>query len=205
MINRSSFIKTLAVVITTGGLIVGCGANIDKITKQVQEDAQASFETQKAEINSAKDELQQQLDDTNSKVAEKDDKIKELKAKLAELLGAEQTEAGFKLTFGNGTFRSGQAKLLKQAWPKLKRLAKFLKSNDRKLLIVGHTDNRGNEERNQKLSEQRANAVSAALIKLGVAEDRIETKGAGQSEPIADNDTAKGRQQNRRVEVTILN
>jgi outer membrane protein OmpA-like peptidoglycan-associated protein len=205
MINRSSFIKTLAVVLTTGGLIVGCGANVDKITKQAQDDAKTSFESEKAQIDSDKAMLQKQLDDVDSQLSEKDDKIRELREKLAELLEAEVTESGFKLTLGNGSFRSGKSKLNRQAMPKLENLAKFLNSNSRTVSVVGHTDNRGNEEKNQELSEKRASAVSSALMDLGVAEDRIETKGAGQSEPIADNDTAEGRRQNRRVEINISN
>jgi len=66
--------------------------------------------------------------------------------------------------------------------------------------IEGHTDNTGSAAGNQKLSEQRAAAVKAYLVKKGVGEERMSTTGYGQTKPIADNKTAKGRTANRRVE-----
>lgn len=208
MINRNSAIKTLAIIVSISGLSVACGPNVEMVKKQAQEEVQAKFDAEKAKINSEKEKLQKQLDDSDSQLAEKDEKIKELKAKLikAAQLQGEETDNGFKLTLGAGWFKSGKADLVKQAGSQLENLAKFLKySTTSTVLIVGHTDNRGDEEKNQELSEQRAKAVAAALVDLGVAEDRIETKGVGSSEPIADNNTAKGRKQNRRVEITILN
>ncbi|MGL4829541.1 MAG: OmpA family protein [Vibrio sp.] len=69
--------------------------------------------------------------------------------------------------------------------------------------IVGHTDSKGLAKHNQILSEKRAQAVENKLIELGVSPTQIRTKGEGESNPIADNATAEGRAQNRRVEVTI--
>ena len=65
--------------------------------------------------------------------------------------------------------------------------------------VVGHTDNTGTEEYNQELSERRAQSVSTYLQGKGIAVGRLAASGAGQSEPIADNDTEEGRAQNRRV------
>jgi outer membrane protein OmpA-like peptidoglycan-associated protein len=65
--------------------------------------------------------------------------------------------------------------------------------------ITGHTDNVGSDQANQILSEGRANAVRDELIRRGVAPDRIEADGKGESEPIADNATEEGRAKNRRV------
>ena len=70
--------------------------------------------------------------------------------------------------------------------------------------ITGHTDNVGTERDNQRLSEGRANAVRNELIKRGIASERIEAEGKGESEPIADNTTEEGRAQNRRTEFTII-
>lgn len=70
-------------------------------------------------------------------------------------------------------------------------------------VIVGHTDSVGAEEYNQTLSELRAQAVANPLIDLGVNPERIESRGEGELNPIADNNTAEGRAKNRRVEVTI--
>jgi outer membrane protein OmpA-like peptidoglycan-associated protein len=72
-----------------------------------------------------------------------------------------------------------------------------------KLGIYGHTDNVGNESANQSLSERRANAVRAYLLKKGVSEAQIETKGFGSANPIADNTSAEGKSKNRRVEIVL--
>ena len=72
-----------------------------------------------------------------------------------------------------------------------------------KLGIYGHTDNVGNESANNTLSERRANAVKAYLLKKGVTEAQIEAKGFGSSKPIAENTTAAGKAKNRRVEIVL--
>lgn len=72
-----------------------------------------------------------------------------------------------------------------------------------KLGVYGHTDNSGTDEVNIPLSEQRANAVKAYLVKKGLKSERIETKGYGSTKPIADNNTAEGKSRNRRVEIVL--
>lgn len=72
------------------------------------------------------------------------------------------------------------------------------------ILVVGHTDATGPDSYNQALSERRANAARVFLLRQGVDPDRVEAVGRGESEAIADNDTAAGRQENRRVEVAIF-
>jgi OOP family OmpA-OmpF porin len=67
--------------------------------------------------------------------------------------------------------------------------------------IAGHTDSRGSEAFNQDLSQRRAEAVRAYLVERGVAADRMTARGHGESDPIADNGTEKGRERNRRVEL----
>lgn len=69
--------------------------------------------------------------------------------------------------------------------------------------LVGHTDSRGTDEYNQSLSERRAAAVRDEMISEGVSPDAIEAYGRGESEPVASNDTAEGRQENRRVEAVV--
>jgi OOP family OmpA-OmpF porin len=71
------------------------------------------------------------------------------------------------------------------------------------LTITGHTDARGDADANQRLSEARAVAVGQFLIANGVAPSRISTRGVGEAEPIADNNTAAGRARNRRIEMTL--
>lgn len=72
-----------------------------------------------------------------------------------------------------------------------------------KVTVIGHTDNTGNDAINNPLSANRAKAVADYLVSQGVAADAVSSKGAGSSEPVASNDTAEGRTQNRRTEIKI--
>ena len=73
-----------------------------------------------------------------------------------------------------------------------------------KIEVSSHTDNRGSDEYNQKLSQERAQSVVDYLISKGISTDRVIAKGYGKSQPVASNDTDEGRQQNRRTEFKIL-
>jgi outer membrane protein OmpA-like peptidoglycan-associated protein len=73
-----------------------------------------------------------------------------------------------------------------------------------KVMIVGHTDNQGNREKNIELSRKRAESVRDYMISRGVEGSRIETRGEGPDSPIADNKTKTGRQQNRRIEFQMI-
>lgn len=72
-----------------------------------------------------------------------------------------------------------------------------------KIEVGGHTDAEGTDERNQRLSDRRANAVVDHLVEAGIERDRIKAVGYGASKPIADNETADGRARNRRIEFTV--
>jgi outer membrane protein OmpA-like peptidoglycan-associated protein len=85
-----------------------------------------------------------------------------------------------------------------------KAVAFVKKYPDAKVDVEGHTDSRGTDKYNQKLSERRANAVKKYLVDKGEKSDRITAVGKGEAEPIADNKTDKGRFENRRVEVLII-
>jgi OmpA-OmpF porin, OOP family len=102
-------------------------------------------------------------------------------------------------------FATGSAKLLKTADVKLSEVVNAARQYPEvKLEVSGHTDNRGKKALNQKLSENRAAAVKAWLVKHGVAADRISTAGYADTQPIADNKTNAGRASNRRVEVRYV-
>jgi OmpA-OmpF porin, OOP family len=79
----------------------------------------------------------------------------------------------------------------------------LLDNPDYNVLISGHTDNAGNKARNEKLSKARAESVKAYLVSKRVSGDRLSTEGFGDAKPIAPNDTAEGRTQNRRIEFTV--
>lgn len=121
-------------------------------------------------------------------------------------LKAKQTERGIVLTIGDVLFAVGKATLSKEASRNIDKLVQFLQKNpNRRVLIEGHTDGTGSDSLNLTLSQERADAVKEALVTKGISEERISAKGYGKKYPVAGNDTAAGRQQNRRVEVIILN
>jgi outer membrane protein OmpA-like peptidoglycan-associated protein len=71
------------------------------------------------------------------------------------------------------------------------------------VIVQGHTDATGSEEHNLRLSERRAGAVRGVLVSRGVLASRVSTVGFGEGDPVADNDTARGRQRNRRVDIVL--
>lgn len=102
------------------------------------------------------------------------------------------------------TFDTGSDVLAPRFLNVLNAVAEVLKRYDQTVLsIEGHTDSRGREAYNQKLSEQRAAAVQAYLEEAGINPARMSTQGLAASQPIATNETAEGRAQNRRVELNI--
>lgn len=82
-------------------------------------------------------------------------------------------------------------------------LERIRASNVDEISLIGHTDSIGTDQYNQKLSERRADAVKAYLVSQGMAAEKIHTEGRGEREPVADNKTKEGRQENRRVDVAV--
>lgn len=118
----------------------------------------------------------------------------------------ERIGEGILVTFDAGIlFDFDSAVLRPEAREKLRRLAHSLKRYpDTEVLIVGHTDSTGPASYNQRLSERRAEAAAAFLMRQGIRPSRIRTLGKGETEPIASNATEAGRQLNRRVEIAIF-
>jgi outer membrane protein OmpA-like peptidoglycan-associated protein len=101
-------------------------------------------------------------------------------------------------------FPSGKWDLLPGAQEKLNQVAEALKNQaDHRMIVEGHTDSQGNESSNLELSQRRAQSVREYLVSRGVPGDIISATGLGQTRPIADNKTAEGRQNNRRVEIIV--
>ncbi|HEY6484482.1 MAG TPA: OmpA family protein [Steroidobacteraceae bacterium] len=123
-----------------------------------------------------------------------------------DLLQARPTDQGLVLTLGDVTFTSGRADLMAGGTGNLNRLVAFLnKYPDRTVSIHGYTDNVGSEGYNQGLSERRAESVKSYLAGQGIGSIRLSAAGKGEGDPVASNDSAAGRQQNRRVEIVISN
>ena len=131
-----------------------------------------------------------------------------LRAQLLDQLNAvlqtRDTPRGLVVTMADVLFATGKYNLRTEARERLARLSGIVASHPGLVLQVeGHTDSVGSDEFNQKLSEQRAEAVRAYLIEQGLAEGTITAVGLGKTMPIADNTTAEGRQKNRRVEIIV--
>ena len=101
-------------------------------------------------------------------------------------------------------FSSGSADLSEAYLAEIEKIYRYLKYNSKKIEIVGHTDSVGSAALNQKLSVQRASMVRDKLLEWGIGSERMSVRGAGEEQPVATNDTAEGRRQNRRVEITIV-
>ena len=146
---------------------------------------------------------QAQADAAKNQTAAAQAQLANAQQQLADLQ-AKQTDRGVVVTLGDVLFDTGQASLKPGADLAIGRLATFLSSNPQtKVLIEGHTDSRGSDDYNIGLSERRASAVSTALESRGISAAQIQTLGRGKAYPVASNDTAEGRQQNRRVEIVF--
>ncbi|MBD1553694.1 OmpA family protein [Pseudomonas typographi] len=154
-------------------------------------------------MKSAEDELKNSAAErAKAQLAARDAQIK----KLQDNLNAKQTDRGTVVTFGDVLFDVNKADLKSSGFGNVAQLAQFLRDNpDRQVIVEGYTDSTGSDGYNQQLSERRANSVRAALVKYGVEPNRIIAQGYGKEYPVADNGSASGRAQNRRVEVTISN
>lgn len=111
-----------------------------------------------------------------------------------------------KVTFDSGIlFATNSSTVSDASKSALRNFASSLNSNpDTNIKIIGHTDNTGRVEYNQTLSEKRAKSVYVYLLNQSVSSNRMQFEGKGITDPVADNSTAAGRQQNRRVEILIL-
>lgn len=176
----------------------GCGAGSSASTNQVitvDPNAEAAARAAAAKAAAAAAALKAKL------AAEK----KALKATVKEKKAALAAVKNISLK-SDASFSTGGAKLssagkreLDRVYGKLKTLGASVSS----MTVVGHADSRGKASFNQRLSEKRANAVKAYLVSKGFDGSKVKTKGMGESQPIASNDTAAGRAKNRRVNISV--
>lgn len=163
--------------------------------------SQAELAKKDQEVSKTK----QQLEEEQKKRLDAEKKLSAAMASLAEIAKVKEEKRGVVITIsGEVLFASGKHELLPIAQNKLDDVAKALKDQGYKAILVeGHTDSRGGAKKNEELSLQRANAVRTHLVSRGIASEKIKATGIGPSRPIATNDTAEGRANNRRVELIV--
>jgi outer membrane protein OmpA-like peptidoglycan-associated protein len=126
-------------------------------------------------------------------------------ARVETVRDAEGNTAGIRVTFDSAIlFDFDRANLRSEAQRDLADLARSLQTHSHiDAVVVGHTDSTGPADYNQRLSERRAESVAVYLAQRGIAQHRMLISGLGQTQPIASNATAEGRQMNRRVEIAL--
>lgn len=123
---------------------------------------------------------------------------------LIDQLNAKQTARGLVITLGDVLFRTNKSDLEAGGLRNVDKLADFLNRYPTyKVLVEGYTDSRGSDEMNQELSERRAYTVRMALLRAGVGNEQVATRGYGEAYPVASNDTSSNRRLNRRVEIVL--
>ncbi len=135
-----------------------------------------------------------------------DKHAKKLKQDLGKSAEVERVGESILVTFDSGIMFDVDSYALKASTKaNLDKMAETMKEYDKtEIIVMGHTDATGSDEHNQKLSENRAASVSRFLQQNGITAKRVTTKGFGEQKPVASNNTASGREQNRRVEIAIV-
>jgi outer membrane protein OmpA-like peptidoglycan-associated protein len=149
---------------------------------------------------------QQQVAIEATEVAAADARAKRATADLERIASVKREPRGMVITLsGSVLFASAKSDLLAQAQVKLSQVADALvkQDPDSKIVVQGFTDSQGAASFNQDLSQHRAEAVREYLVSHGIAPDRVTAQGMGPGNPVADNATAEGRADNRRVEIVV--
>lgn len=170
-----------------------------------EERSEARLEARSREVGRARDAAERARLSEERGAATASEQAREYQRQI-DKLQAEVTDRGLVLTLGDVLFASGSAELQGNANRNLDELVSFLNQYpERRVQIEGHTDNVGSAEYNKGLSLRRAESVSRYLTQQGIDSQRISATGIGMEQPVANNDSEMGRQQNRRVEIIIDN
>ena len=176
--------------------------------KQFRESQLDALKSEKSESTKTKAELEAEKKaraDAEKRSADAEKKLAVAMASLQEIAKVKEEARGVVITLsGSVLFATGQSALLPIARQKIDEVAKAVKDQGFKsLLVEGHTDSQGSATKNNELSQARAESVRQQLISNGIPADKIRAQGLGSSRPVADNNTAEGRANNRRVEIVV--
>ncbi len=180
-------------------------AQMDKDFKNSEIDAVAATKDRAAKAQAALEKERQARAEAEKNLADANKKPSAAMASLAEVAKVKEESRGVVITLsGSVLFATGKSELLPIAQQKLSEVAKALNDQGyQSLLVEGHTDSQGSADKNMVLSQQRAESVRSYLISQGIPADKIRAQGIGSSRPVADNSTAEGRANNRRVEIIV--
>jgi outer membrane protein OmpA-like peptidoglycan-associated protein len=179
----------------------------DEAKRSADADAErARLQAQQAQAAAAQAEQQKALAEQQRAQAEQEKNAlrDRLREQLNTVLETKETARGLIVNVSDVLFDTGSANLKPGAREKLARVAGILATQpDLHIVIEGHTDSVGTDDYNQRLSERRSEAVRTYLMQQKIPAGEVEARGFGESRPVASNDTAAGRQQNRRVEMVV--
>jgi outer membrane protein OmpA-like peptidoglycan-associated protein len=170
--------------------------------------ARAAAEQQKQALAVEADKARKAAEESDRLRQEAEKEKADLRAQLLQQLNAvlatRDTARGLIASMSDVLFKTGSFELLSGARERLAKVSGIVIAHPGlHLEVEGHTDAVGGDEYNQKLSENRAGAVRDYLVAQGIPADAIVSRGLGKTQPVATNDTAEGRQQNRRVELVL--
>lgn len=164
------------------------------LAKQAALDEQAKLEREKAAAVSGRLQAEQDTQTLRDK----------LKVQLNTILETRDTARGLIVSMSDVLFGTAQSTLRPEAREKLAKVTGiFVAYPTLHFSVEGHTDSVGADDYNQKLSERRANSVRDYLTSNGIGHDSVVALGMGKADPVASNESAAGRQQNRRVEMVV--
>jgi outer membrane protein OmpA-like peptidoglycan-associated protein len=197
--RKSELAEVLAASQRAKGAEAQAQVEKDKAARQTRTQLDAT------QTNLAATQQQLQTADAERAAAEKKARDALDKLSMANALAVKDEPRGTVITVPSGVlFASGKADLLPGAQAKLDPVADALShEEDHKIMIEGHTDSQGSDASNMELSQRRAQTVRDYFAAHGVPQDHITATGVGESRPVADNATAEGRADNRRVEIVI--
>jgi outer membrane protein OmpA-like peptidoglycan-associated protein len=178
-------------------------AEADRASRE-RNDAEAARAAALAQEQATRAQLDQARQTAAQAEEEKTQLREQLQHQLNMILETRETARGLIVNMSDVLFDTGKYSLKPGAREKLAKIGGIVLAHPGlKLAVEGHTDSVGSDEYNQQLSEQRANSVRSYLVSQGVSADAVTALGFGKTRPVTDNNTAAGRQQNRRVELVV--
>lgn len=199
--------RQVAIAVSAAGL-EQANRNIAKYEKEQDELRRKLQNATQSELERMKKELEEQkkvvATEREARIAAERSAAAALKS-LDEIARVKEESRGIVITLSGAVlFATGEHSLLPIAKEKLREVAQaLLEQGDSTILVEGHTDSRGSADKNQELSLLRAQEVRGYLVSQGIPTNSIQAAGLGEERPIASNDTAEGRANNRRVEIVV--